>query len=918
MAFSGKTRIVGGGFRSIGGRRVNAASIRTYSSSAVYRSYSSPSVRSTILPSTASSSSPAPITARGATGATGATGPAGPQGATGPQGPQGLQGLTGPQGPAGSTGSQGPVGPAGPQGPIGPSSDIITIDVIWDNTTNRFNFDGADVQDVHMAFSPGLTYKFDVSATTMANHLLRFSTQQDGEHNPSGSGLEYTNGVIVDGEPGTTDAYVTIDTKEGTADTLYFYDKNNSGAAGGVTAWDGGAFRKNTFHIGGKRVSSSLLPVFQKDSGGGNLNVSLGGDGAAEAFTNVYTTDVHANYLKPLTASSIYMGSHIIPSATEAYDLGSVDKKVRHLYLSDDSLMLGESFRISLEGVCTDPSRTTEQTCIETTGVCSNYTSSTMTSCLDAGETWTPKYEWIVGPRFLERDRMKLPAAITAASGTEADCLDFNGWCSNISLKTKTACLAPGTCSDTAYNDNQLGCNNAGETWTASHTWNKHNNLSKLKLEEMLEYYKSLSGQSSKTIEDMLPSPSDATFSNTDYKLNYDPTSALDRGQLASGVYDKVKKSIVSVTSTFADYGTTNYQIAGTGWFWSQSDDTFVVTNAHVVPQEYIDGSSASQALAEIYVAYHDPDVADKTVMKEAQVISFDNKSDIALLRIVNPGNTKPFPSLEIRTTPGFTPLKHGEEIFACGHAFGVLTNSVTRGVLRDPNTDDKSFMTSAYTGDFETLAGMSGSPVVDGNGYVIGMHTWILETASIAPANSQQGQSQAGGEAVAGGPSAELLKEILINHPDSLYTKWATNNALQNSAMKCGFLGIKYNSLTMAEATLLIKTKALPVTQELTGVRVYDIKAGSGAATVTAGDQIGLDDIIVEIDSGNGFVKVGTNDWENTLGFIIAERMETQTVEVKFLDSSDSWSSKTCTITVGNYNTSVTAYPDCIRSSWS
>ena len=134
------------------------------------------------------------------------------------------------------------------------------------------------------------------------------------------------------------------------------------------------------------------------------------------------------------------------------------------------------------------------------------------------------------------------------------------------------------------------------------------------------------------------------------------------------------------------------------------------------------------------------------------------------------------------------------------------------------------------------------------------------------------------------------------------------------NYPVKSGFLGVKYNTLTLNEAVVLLKTKSLPLTTKITGCRVYDIKSGSPAATVTSGDQIALDDIITEFNGK----KVGTHD--NNLGLEIIKLLETTVVTVKFLDSSDSYNVKTCTVTLANGQASLSSplIEADIRSEWS
>ncbi|MBL07897.1 MAG: hypothetical protein CML96_02405 [Rhodobiaceae bacterium] len=71
-----------------------------------------------------------------------------------------------------------------------------------------------------------MTYKFDQSDASNANHHLRFSTTSDGIH---AGGSEYTTGVTVVGTPGQTGAYTEIIVPDTAPDTLYVYCHNHSG-----------------------------------------------------------------------------------------------------------------------------------------------------------------------------------------------------------------------------------------------------------------------------------------------------------------------------------------------------------------------------------------------------------------------------------------------------------------------------------------------------------------------------------------------------------------------------------------------------------------------------------------------------------------------------------------------------------------
>jgi len=75
-----------------------------------------------------------------------------------------------------------------------------------------------------------ISYKFDLSDSSNANHPLRFSTTSNGI---LGGGEQYTNGVTISGTPGTNGAFVNI-VVETKAPTLYYYCNNHSGMGGQI------------------------------------------------------------------------------------------------------------------------------------------------------------------------------------------------------------------------------------------------------------------------------------------------------------------------------------------------------------------------------------------------------------------------------------------------------------------------------------------------------------------------------------------------------------------------------------------------------------------------------------------------------------------------------------------------------------
>lgn len=94
---------------------------------------------------------------------------------------------------------------------------------------------GAGTRSVSLDLTPGTTYKFDISDSSVSGHPLQFSTTADGSHN---GGSEFTTNVTKSGTGGSTGDYVQIEiTPEtlgiaGAVKTLYYYCPNHSGMGG--------------------------------------------------------------------------------------------------------------------------------------------------------------------------------------------------------------------------------------------------------------------------------------------------------------------------------------------------------------------------------------------------------------------------------------------------------------------------------------------------------------------------------------------------------------------------------------------------------------------------------------------------------------------------------------------------------------
>jgi serine protease Do len=142
--------------------------------------------------------------------------------------------------------------------------------------------------------------------------------------------------------------------------------------------------------------------------------------------------------------------------------------------------------------------------------------------------------------------------------------------------------------------------------------------------------------------------------------------------------------------------------------------DGYIITNAHVV-----------QGARRIRVRLQgmnrqDPELADLHGPIEAKLVGIDTQSDLAVIKI----DMKDLPALQFADSGQ---LKQGQVVFAFGSPLG-LENSVTMGVISaterqiDPDSPAIYIQTDAPINP-----GNSGGPLVDVDGRVIGINTFIL-----------------------------------------------------------------------------------------------------------------------------------------------------------------------------------------------
>jgi serine protease Do len=204
--------------------------------------------------------------------------------------------------------------------------------------------------------------------------------------------------------------------------------------------------------------------------------------------------------------------------------------------------------------------------------------------------------------------------------------------------------------------------------------------------------------------------------------LKSDPLHVFS--QSVQQLSDSVTKSVVQVLTT--GYGLsakseetdTSYLEAqrGIGAGVVLSSDGLIVTNAHVVEgarkiRVRLQGMDKETA-AQVDATPHGP--------IEAKLVGIDRLTDLAVIKV----DLKGLPALQLADS---SDLKQGQIVFAFGSPMG-LENSVSMGVVSatarqiDPDKPDIYIQTDAPINP-----GNSGGPLVDIDGHVVGINTFIL-----------------------------------------------------------------------------------------------------------------------------------------------------------------------------------------------
>ncbi|MDF2670383.1 MAG: trypsin-like serine protease with C-terminal domain [Paenibacillus sp.] len=182
---------------------------------------------------------------------------------------------------------------------------------------------------------------------------------------------------------------------------------------------------------------------------------------------------------------------------------------------------------------------------------------------------------------------------------------------------------------------------------------------------------------------------------NADTPVQYNAEQIYERSENAI-FYIRVLREDGSVKST------------GTGVLLSQ--DGLAATAYHVVKgAERIDGA-----------------FNDGRIVSTIEVLNVDEEKDIAILKLPDPqadaGKEAVYEALEIRENQ----VKHGEKMYAIGYPL-KNTPIITEGIINSPKAEINGrdrILTSV-----QVVSGMSGGPIIDIQGRLIGIISGSLRT---------------------------------------------------------------------------------------------------------------------------------------------------------------------------------------------
>jgi serine protease Do len=294
-----------------------------------------------------------------------------------------------------------------------------------------------------------------------------------------------------------------------------------------------------------------------------------------------------------------------------------------------------------------------------------------------------------------------------------------------------------------------------------------------------------------------------------------------------SKIYSEIREGVVMLS--------VNQSWQGTGFF--VSPDGYIVTAAHVIsePKDENDDKGAIIPAKEIYAL-----VAPNYDVYKCRVVGIDGTGDIGVLKIdmEDPFNKNNGP-IKIQKYLSFTEnTKTGDLAFVLGYPLGTDLSSFSMGIVRN-----EKFVAPSLFIPFNVILitspayqGNSGSPIVNANGDVIGLLTFVYY------ANEQTFES------IGGGPTSSIVSYVTqrLIDADKKKLKGDTIPAYfdRNSLKyKKGYMGFDSTKVVwFSDIPILVDKYKFPFKKPI-GFR------GQVSKTSPLYGKVGNKDIIVRID---------------------------------------------------------------------
>lgn len=172
---------------------------------------------------------------------------------------------------------------------------------------------------------------------------------------------------------------------------------------------------------------------------------------------------------------------------------------------------------------------------------------------------------------------------------------------------------------------------------------------------------------------------------------------------------DRIEDATVFIISISPQEGGT-----GTGFFVKHENETYLITNFHVVKGGAVGGFTTVRFSSKI-------NKREDNIL--ATILAIDPINDLALLDVHCPIPAGVLP-LELADTSS---LRKGQDVVCVGNPRGMMFNSI-KGTIANTNLRDESFQMSRILCSLNAANGNSGGPVVRiSDGLVIGVATQIF-----------------------------------------------------------------------------------------------------------------------------------------------------------------------------------------------